>query len=429
MSTRQKTHWFPLVLALALLASLLAVPAMVSAGRPIGHSFVISNNASLTEVNPAIAYNSRQQEYLVVWWNDRATIDDDIYAERVAKDGKLLGGVWVTPQSTDHQYPSVAYNSARNEYLVVWGQYNMAVGEDDIYGQRLSVPIGPGSPQKQGSPILIAPNTGLGGSRWRPAVAYSGNSDKYLVVFMEGSAPYPYRVQGRVVLSDGTPTGSSFDIAPTTWSQEYPAIAYNRRQDNYLVVWQQMVGGDYDIYARLVRTNGTLIGADSFGVYVLGGWQDTHPSVAAIRTATSLGEYLVVWESDNPSNTNAAVRSQLVTGDGNLTGFTPYNVVWYPEGNYAISTVAGNEDSQHFLIVEKCQLNSPFVAHEASSDLTQWTLPTLLDSGNGADHPAVASGPTGDFLVAFDRAPFGTRDIYGQVWGNRLYLPLVLKNH
>jgi len=153
------------------------------------------------------------------------------------------------------------------------------------------------------------------------------------------------------------------------------------------------------------------------------------PTVAAIPTATSLGEYLVVWESDD--STDAAVRSQLVTGDGNLTGLIPHNVLWYAAGAYAISAVAGNENSQQFLIVLKNFASASFTAVEFSSDLVHWGPWYGPDSGTSADHPAIASGPTGDFLVAFDRAPFGTRDIYCQLWGNRtyVYLPLVLRGH
>jgi hypothetical protein len=33
----------------------------------------------------------------------------------------------------------------------------------------------------------------------------------------------------------------------------------------------------------------------------------------------------------------------------------------------------------------------------------------------------------GDFLVAFDDTPDGSRDVYGHLWGNRVYLPLVLR--
>jgi hypothetical protein len=119
----------------------------------------------------------------------------------------------------------------------------------------------------------------------------------------------------------------------------------------------------------------------------------------------------------------------LVTGDGNLTGVTPHNVLWYTAGAYAISAVAGNENSQQFLIVLKADASSSFWANAISSDLVQWGPWCKLDSGTSADHPALASGPGGDFLVVFDRQPFSSRDIYGQFWRYQVYLPLVLRGH
>jgi hypothetical protein len=43
-----------------------------------------------------------------------------------------------------------------------------------------------------------------------------------------------------------------------------------------------------------------------------------------------------------------------------------------------------------------------------------------------ADHPAVASGPLGDFLTTFQAVGVDW-GIYGQLWGNRTYLPLVVR--
>jgi hypothetical protein len=54
---------------------------------------------------------------------------------------------------------------------------------------------------------------------------------------------------------------------------------------------------------------------------------------------------------------------------------------------------------------------------------------TLIGGGQVFD-AAVAVGPACGYLVAFDdNATFGTwsRGIYGRLWGNRIYLPLVMR--
>ncbi len=69
---------------------------------------------------PQIAYNPDDDEYLVVWQDYRNSADWNIYGQRVAADGSLLGtNLAINTTATTHQTtPHVAYGA--NEYLVVW---------------------------------------------------------------------------------------------------------------------------------------------------------------------------------------------------------------------------------------------------------------------------------------------------------------------
>lgn len=62
---------------------------MAAAAGPVGSRFVVADQ-SVDTVNSKVAYNSQDQEYLVVWRNDRPA-NDDIYAQRVSKNGTLVG--------------------------------------------------------------------------------------------------------------------------------------------------------------------------------------------------------------------------------------------------------------------------------------------------------------------------------------------------
>ena len=70
-----------------------AVPPNVDGGAPIGSRFVILNDAAVSEQSAAVAYNPNQNEYLVVWYNDRSG-NDDIRARRVAWDGTPVGSAF-----------------------------------------------------------------------------------------------------------------------------------------------------------------------------------------------------------------------------------------------------------------------------------------------------------------------------------------------
>jgi hypothetical protein len=50
--------------------------------------------------------------------------------------------------------------------------------------------------------------------------------------------------------------------------------------------------------------------------------------------------------------------------------------------------------------------------------------------GSFANHSAVAAGPGAGFLVACDDQPLlaSDRDIYGRLWGSRIYLPSIRRN-
>jgi hypothetical protein len=111
-----KARWFSKILILGGLLLLLLAPFGAYAGEAIGNWFIISGDGE-QEVFPVVAYNSQRQEYLVVWYNDRAG-NDDIRAQRLSKYGAPLGGPFYISAGSgaDRRYPDVAYNSVQDQY-------------------------------------------------------------------------------------------------------------------------------------------------------------------------------------------------------------------------------------------------------------------------------------------------------------------------
>ena len=114
-----------------------------------------NGSADYTGFSPAVAYNSVDNEYLVVWVSDDNTapqVEDEyeIFGQGVAAaTGAEIGGDFrlsdMGPEGDtayDLGAPEVAYNTAKDEYLVVWyGEDNIAPLVDDereIFGQRLT---------------------------------------------------------------------------------------------------------------------------------------------------------------------------------------------------------------------------------------------------------------------------------------------------
>jgi len=416
----KKAHWLTLLAALALLVPLLAGPAAVQAGGPIGGIFLIRDEASVSTNRPAVAYNSQRQEYLVVFWNDRPGCDD-IRAERVAKDGRLLGGVWVANGCpADRRYPDVAYNSQANEYLVVWEE-----DEIDIRGQRVSATGG-----LAGGAFDIALGIGGSSSCWRPAVAYASTENKYLVVLQLDSLA-GCGIGAKALNSDGSAWGTYFDIEPLSTNQKgYPDLAYNYLRNEFLVVWAEQcsIPVQYDIRGRRVAMSG---GAGPLGTAF---WfscdtcrDDLVPAVAAVPRSPD-GQYLVAWEYWTGAN-NYDIWAQRVAGGGTLEGSA--FLVFDSTASDVCPAVAGSESNQQYLVA---WTTSPAV-YPCICGRVVPTSGALVDAetvvgGYWAGNAAVASGPVGDALIAFqDTLGSGTYNIYGRLWGNRVYLPLVLRNY
>jgi hypothetical protein len=103
--------------------------------------------------SPAVAYNSSDNEYLVVWSGDDgagALVDgeNEIYGQRVSATTFAQAGVndfRISDMGSDGDSffaaaaPAVTYNSTNNEYLVVWHGTDdvgpLVVNEYEVFGQ------------------------------------------------------------------------------------------------------------------------------------------------------------------------------------------------------------------------------------------------------------------------------------------------------
>jgi len=401
-------------------------------GDQIGYNFVIRNDTGLIEEHPAIAYSSQRQEYLVVWYNDRLG-NDDIRGQRVSKNGGLVGGPFYISAGAgaDRSDPDVTYNSNAQEYLVVWQTYESAKGYS-IQGRRVSA-----NGQVLGNADIIIRDFGYSFYTPNdPAVAYAYTSDKYLVVWDETFHPLPIQrdILGRVVSSSGTPEGSQFVISkdPGNIPRENPVLAYNRKRNEYLVVWQQYYSSSIDlIIGRRVTGGGVPLNPAEIVIHAVT-VTSTNPTVAALPNATAEGQYLVVFELlYTPGNHN--VYSRFVSGEG-VVGAGQY-IAWSAEDE-THPVIASSEVSNQYLVAWT-RPTSPPIVYDYIAGRSVSTSGTLIGDEKYiggfplADQAVISSGPFGDFMVAFqDQQPPSTDSgIYGQLWGNRTYLPLTLRNH
>jgi hypothetical protein len=268
-------------------------------------------------------------------------------------------------------------------------------------------------------------------------VDYAHTADRYLVAFryiwdLDGTS----QIQARAYLSNGTPEDYAFEVSPqsdNTKFPEQPDLAYNRSRDEFLVVWQQEFSAtDRDIWARWITMSGGAATHNNAFAVSTSTDDDVNPAIAAIATVLGEGEYLVAWTSDSGSDKN--VNTRTVAGDGTSVSFvqTPAGTGWSEHS----PAVAGCESNQQFLAVWVWipAPTAPMMQVQARTlDLNSNFLDSTTTVGGGqVFETAIAAGPAGDFLMAFDDNEVigvSNRGIYGHLWGNRVYLPLILRNH
>jgi hypothetical protein len=407
-----------------LVVAFLAMPTIATAGAPVGSRFVIHNSGSATELQPAIAYNNQSGEYLVVWHNEWAA-NKDIYGQRVARNGTLIGPWFaVSPAGGNRYNPDVAYDSQHNQYLVVW--------EDglDVRGRLISATGGHLTGE-----LIIAQGYPTLNSAMNAHVAYAATADQYLVIWENGGLAGS-SIQAQVYDWNGAPNGTIFDVVPFAPSvsaapPEQPDLAYNHSRNEHLVVWQQKPsGGDYDVYGRRVKmAGGAGVLGNAFPIATSAD-EEVTPAVAAIPTVPNQGQYLVAWE--RTSGPTRDIQARPVAGDETLGILTTVADTPWSEHSPA---VAGGLSNQQFLVA---WVWIPVVTPPAMMQVQARTLAldaTLLHETTTVDGGqvfgvAVAAGHTGDFLMAFDDNEvigISNRGIYGRLWGNRVYLPLVVR--
>jgi uncharacterized repeat protein (TIGR01451 family) len=298
---------------------------------------------------------------------------------------------------------ALAYNSATNQYLVVWaGDDTSPAGNNDfeIFGQLINAATG----AEVGSDFLIS-NVGNGNATrdgLTPAVAYNATSNQYMVVWSGDETNNQFEIYGRLVSAVGAPAGASAlrlsDMGPDNddnFDAHTPSVACNSASADCMVVWSgneitETVSLDVDpafeIYGQLVSTTGgtlTATGTNDFRISDMGTNDDNalFDAVAPSVTSNISGtEYLVVWSGDD--DTGGLVEDEFeIYGQRLSAAGAPLGT-----NDFRISDLGGNGAA-----------------------------------GFDANEPAVtADGASGEYLVVWsgdDTAPGSGED---EIWGQRL---------
>jgi len=244
-------------------------------GTPYGTEIPISK-ATNEQLYPDVAYSPTSQIYLVAWMDRRHYPDapGDVYGQILDQNGtlQLVNDLVISYGSGGTQFfptvmPAIAYDSIQNRFLVVWEDYRNALTTGvDIRGQLVST-LG----ATIGANTLVS-DTNISPSS--PAIAYSPGNQKFLVVWSDSSnfSLTMNDIFGQLVNTDGTQDGAHFPVSDEANRQYDPSIAYDIVNQRYLVTFHDERNSSTsgtDIYGQYVNSTGTLYGTDSDENFVI----------------------------------------------------------------------------------------------------------------------------------------------------------------
>jgi hypothetical protein len=189
---------------------------MVSSSGVLGPESQISADGSWWEACVDIAYSTASREFLVTW---QAA---GIRAQRVGINGEALGAnIFVT--GTDyHRDPSVAYNPATNEFMVVYS------GADAVSAYAAARRVSPGSGALLGTETLL----NRAGGTYITEVSYNPSTNQYLAAWYQGGT------FGRLLDAAGNVVSNVLLLSTRFTAYDGLGIDYNTSSGTFMLVSQ-----------------------------------------------------------------------------------------------------------------------------------------------------------------------------------------------
>ncbi|WP_035275249.1 RCC1 domain-containing protein [Desulfogranum japonicum] len=198
---------------------------------------------------PRVAYNSKHDEYLVVYQYSHSVLTlgvQQIHAARFSSAGRYIANYVIANLPHSCEQPDVAYDPVFDRYLVVWsydptGAYTALSW--DIYG-RFVPWCGPADTL---TPFVVAedmhecpsgPGFCLAAGEKSPRIVYSPtNKDFQVIMIIDDATAYPY-IAGLRISIDGAISWQNLLLRSSSMTAStHPDIAYNSVRDEFMIVY------------------------------------------------------------------------------------------------------------------------------------------------------------------------------------------------
>jgi len=428
-----------------------------SSGDTAGANFRVNDDPGIeSQAYPSIAMDAAG-DFVICWYDRRASSDYDIYAQRYNSSGDTVGvNFKVNDVGTSYQrYPSVAMDTA-GAFVISW-EDNRG-GSSDIYAQRynssgdtvgvnfrvngvvtgsqMKPTIGIDSAgdfticwadQRSGNPDIYAQrynssggavgvnfrvNDDLGtSSNWWPSVAIDTDGDFVICWYDERTGDYDIYAQR--YNSSGDTVGANFRVSDDqgTTSQWEPSIAMDANGD-FVICWCDYRSGDGDIYAQRYNSSGDTVGANFRVNDDPGRASQWGPSIA-MDTA---GAFVICWEDDRADYGD--IYAQRYNNSGGAVGVN-FRVNDHLAGSYPSGPSIGMDADGDFVICweDYRSGDGDIYAQRYNSLGDTLGVNFRVNDHLGTEYQMISSiamDSDGDFVICWVDQRSGEYDIYAQ---------------
>jgi len=356
--------------------------------------FVI-NDTTGNKNQPKVAFDGTN--FLVVWYDNRNGVSNDIYGTLVAQNGTVLNpsGIAISKDTANKYAPDVSFDG--NNYMVVW--QDQRDGVYDIYGSRVA----------QDGNVLDPAGIQISGAtdeQSRPSIDFDGTN--YLVAWYDTRSVSSYDIYGTLMDTSGTvlnPAG--IEISTATDQQYMPSVSFDGI--NYLVTWHdQRNGSYYDIFASRMDTSGVVL--DPSGICI----SNAANHQQSVNVASYNNQWLTVWTDNRNSDYDTDVYGSRVEGSGTVLD-TEGILISATAQKQERSAIAS--DGTNYLVVwQEARGESSYDIYGMRVDLSGNALDSnsipISTNAERQENPAVTFDGT-NYLVVWEDNRNDTLDIYG----------------
>jgi len=256
---------------------------------------------------PIAAYNSSNEEYLLVWMDDDDP--DNLHAYIMNRTGVEVKPEFTIPTEGigAPKRPELAYNPTDNTYMLLWSEptgtyidnWGLIQEYHHLYALQLSssgIPLSP-------SATLITDQLTIWDIRMAYDLVYNSTADEYLVVWekppgaVRWSVYQPHTLFAQRMSAEGTLQDSPvavFSGVVSSIRAEFSTVS-----DEYIVTWdlQAYDPYGYELFAqRLDPSDLSLRGSLIYISNIVNGWQAN----ARIAYAETTDQYIVTFDDTYP---------------------------------------------------------------------------------------------------------------------------------